>query len=94
MGAFCSSPGLRLWGLPNSLPVSAPLQRADDPLAEIDWLETLDKSSGVAARYIGFADLTASDSGDALDRLSAVERCVGVRQILSWHPSERESLPC
>ena len=59
-----------------------------DSLAEIEWLETLDKSSGVAIRYIGFADLAASGAGSVLDRLSEVRRCVGVRQMLSWHPTE------
>jgi predicted TIM-barrel fold metal-dependent hydrolase len=71
-----------------SVHIEASWDRADDPLAEIRWLETLDKSSGVAARYIGFADLTTSDSGAVLDRLSEVRRCVGVRQMLSWHPTE------
>ena len=42
------------------------MDRADDPLAEIRWLETLDKSSGVAIRYIGFTDLAAPDAGAAL----------------------------
>ena len=72
-----------------SVHVEAGWDRADDPLAEIKWLETLDKSSGVAVRYIGFADLAASDSGAVLDRLSEVRRCFGVRQMLSWHPAER-----
>jgi predicted TIM-barrel fold metal-dependent hydrolase len=71
-----------------SVHIEAAWDRADDPLAEIEWLETLDKSSGVAARYIGFADLTAPDAAAALDRLSHVKRCVGVRQMLSWHPSQ------
>jgi hypothetical protein len=71
-----------------SVHIEAAWDRADDPLAEIEWLETLDKSSGVAARYIGFADLTAPDAVAALDRLSEVNRCVGVRQMLSWHPVE------
>jgi predicted TIM-barrel fold metal-dependent hydrolase len=71
-----------------SVHIEAAWDRADDPLAEIRWLETLDKSSGVAARYIGFADLTAPDVAAALDRLSEVKRCVGVRQMLSWHPTE------
>jgi predicted TIM-barrel fold metal-dependent hydrolase len=68
--------------------IEAAWDRADDPLAEIEWLETLDKSSGVAARYIGFADLAALDAAAALDRLAQVKRCVGVRQMLSWHPTE------
>jgi predicted TIM-barrel fold metal-dependent hydrolase len=71
-----------------SVHIEAAWDRADDPLAEIEWLETLDKSSGVAARYIGFADLTAPDAAAALTRLSEVRRCVGVRQMLSWHPTE------
>jgi len=70
-----------------SVHIEAAWDRADDPLAEIEWLETLDKSSGVACRYIGFADLAAADAAAALDRLSEVRRCVGVRQMLSWHPS-------
>ena len=71
-----------------SVHIEAAWDRTDDPLAEIRWLETLDKSSGVAIRYIGFADLAAPDAGAALDRLAEVERCVGVRQMLSWHPTE------
>jgi predicted TIM-barrel fold metal-dependent hydrolase len=68
--------------------IEAAWDRADDPLAEIEWLETLDKSSGVAIRYIGFADLTAPNAAAMLDQLAGVERCVGVRQMLSWHPTE------
>ena len=71
-----------------SVHIEAAWDRADDPLAEIEWLETLDKSSGVAVRYIGFADLAAPGAGAALDRLSEVKRCVGVRQMLSWHPTD------
>ena len=71
-----------------SVHIEAAWDRADDPLAEIEWLETLDKSSGVAMPYIGFADLAAPDAGAALDRLSEVKRCVGVRQMLSWHPTD------
>ncbi len=37
---------------------------------------------------IGFADLTAPDAAAALERLSEVKRCVGVRQMLSWHPTK------
>jgi predicted TIM-barrel fold metal-dependent hydrolase len=71
-----------------SVHIEAAWDRSDDPLAEIEWLETLDKSSGVAIRYIGFADLTAPGVGEALDCLAEVRRCVGVRQMLSWHPIE------
>ena len=47
------------------------MDRADDPLAEIRWLETLDKSSGVAIRYIGFTDLAAPDAALRLSRLDS-----------------------
>jgi len=39
-------------------------------------------------RCIGFADLAAPDAAATLDRLAAHRRCVGVRQMLSWHPTE------
>ena len=68
--------------------VEADWDRSADPLDEIRWLETLDKSSGVAMRYIGFADLAAPDAAAALDRLSEVNRCVGVREKLSFSPAE------
>src|SRR5260370_14872506 len=68
--------------------VEAAWDRADDPLAEIEWLETLDKSSGVAARYIGFADLTTPNVAAALDRLSQGKPCLGVPPVLSCHPTE------
>ena len=71
-----------------SVHVEAAWDRSDDPIAEIRWLETLDKSSGVAARYIGYADLASTEVGSTLDRLAAVPRCVGVRAMLSWHPTE------
>jgi predicted TIM-barrel fold metal-dependent hydrolase len=68
--------------------VEAGWDRRDDPLAEIRWLETLDKSSGVALRYVGFAELAAPNAAAVLDRLAEAQRCVGVRQMLSWHPTE------
>jgi predicted TIM-barrel fold metal-dependent hydrolase len=71
-----------------SVHVEAGWDRSDDPLAEIHWLEALDKSSGVAVRYIGFASLAAPNAGETLDRLADVNRCVGVREMLSWHPTQ------
>ena len=71
-----------------SVHVEAAWDRSDDPLAEIHWLESLDKSSGVAARYIGRADLAAPEAAKTLDRLADVSRCVGVREMLSWHPTQ------
>ena len=71
-----------------SVHVEAAWDRSDDPLAEIHWLESLDTSSGVAVRYIGFASLAAPNAAETLDRLTDVGRCVGVREMLSWHPTQ------
>jgi predicted TIM-barrel fold metal-dependent hydrolase len=71
--------------------VEAGWDHDDDALAEIRWLETLDNPSGVAVRYNGYAELTAPDADVVLARLSEVSRCVGVRQMLSWHPTESAS---
>lgn len=67
--------------------VEASWDRSADCLEEIRWLEGLDKSSGVAVRYIGFADLAAPGGDARLDRLSEITRCVGVREMLSWSPN-------
>jgi predicted TIM-barrel fold metal-dependent hydrolase len=68
--------------------VEASWDRSADPLDELRWLEGLDKSSGVAVRYVGYADLAAPDAAATLDRLAQVSRCVGVRQMLSWSPAD------
>ena len=68
--------------------VEALWDRTADPLDELRFLEGLDKSSGVAARYIGYADLTAPDADATLERLAQIRRCVGVRQMLSWSPAD------
>ena len=68
--------------------VEALWDRAADPLDELLFVEGLDKSSGVAARYIGYADLAAPDADATLERLAKIRRCVGVRQMLSWSPTD------
>jgi len=68
--------------------VEAGCDRAADPLDELRFLEGLDKSSGVAVRYIGYADLTAPDADATLELLAQIRRCVGVRQMLSWAPAD------
>src|SRR5947209_18108457 len=68
--------------------VEAGWDRSADPLDEINWLESLDKSTGVAVRYIGYADLTDPAAAATLDHLAQVTRCVGIRQMLSWSPAD------
>ena len=61
-----------------------------DPFGETRWLESLDKPAGVAARYIAGAPLGTAASAGILETQAAVERVVGIRQILSFHPTRPE----
>ena len=64
---------------------------ASDPMGEIAWLDSLDLPRGIAARYVGFADLAAADIEHRLDDLAAHGKVAGVRQIVSWHPDPARS---
>ncbi|MDX8533939.1 amidohydrolase family protein [Mesorhizobium sp. VK25A] len=63
---------------------------AGDPVGETRWLETLDKSKGVAARYVGGASLGKPEAADAIARQAAFDRVTGIRGILSWHPDPKK----
>jgi predicted TIM-barrel fold metal-dependent hydrolase len=58
--------------------------RADDCLGETRWLETLDKTSGVAARYVVHVPLSDAGAPAIIEAQAAFARTVGVRDILSW----------
>ena len=58
-----------------------------DPLGETKWLETLDKSRGVGARYIASAPFGTPEAAGILDEQASFPRVVGVRDILSFHPT-------
>jgi predicted TIM-barrel fold metal-dependent hydrolase len=62
-----------------------------DPLGEIAWLDSLERPAGIAARYVGFADLGGPDVEGLLETLAAHPRVAGIRQILSWHPDPDKS---
>ena len=64
---------------------------AGDPVEETRWLETLDKSSGVAARYVANAALGTPSSAKLIADQAAFGRVVGIRGILSCHPDPRKS---
>jgi predicted TIM-barrel fold metal-dependent hydrolase len=64
---------------------------AGDPVDETRWLETLDKSSGVAARYVANAALGTPGAARAIAGQAAFARVVGVRGILSCHPDPGKS---
>ena len=59
---------------------------SDDCLGETHWLETLDKSHGVAARYVAQVPLASLEAPSLIEQQAAFDRVVGVRDILSWHP--------
>ena len=58
----------------------------EDPVGESRWLDTLERSPGIAARYVAFADLLDPGAEAVLEQQAANERVVGIREILSWHP--------
>lgn len=64
------------------------LWQEDDAIGETFWLEGLDKSQGVALRYVARVPLGARQARDVIARQAAVKRVVGIRGILSHHPKE------
>ena len=58
-----------------------------DPLGETQWLETLDKSRGIAIRYIAAAPFGTPQAARILEQQAAFPRVVGIRDILSFHPT-------
>jgi len=57
-----------------------------DCLGETRWLETLDKSTGVAARYVARVPLDSSQAPALIEAQASFARVVGIRDILSWDP--------
>ncbi|MGO4124535.1 amidohydrolase [Inquilinus sp. YAF38] len=62
-----------------------------DPVAETEWLETLDKADSTASRYVAHVPLELSDAAALLEQQAAFPRVVGIRDILSWHPDPARS---
>ncbi|MGF1626866.1 MAG: amidohydrolase family protein [Alphaproteobacteria bacterium] len=61
--------------------------RPDDSLAETRWLDTLDKSGGIAICRVVHVPLGNADAPALLAQHCALGNVVGVRDILSWHPN-------
>lgn len=59
---------------------------SDDCVGETRWLETLDKSRGVAARYVIHVPLASPEAPALIEAQAGFDRVVGVRDILSWDP--------
>jgi predicted TIM-barrel fold metal-dependent hydrolase len=64
---------------------------AGDPVGETRWLETLDKSRGVARRYVGAAALGTPRAAQIIAEQAAFAHMTGVRGILSCHPDANKS---
>jgi predicted TIM-barrel fold metal-dependent hydrolase len=60
---------------------------AADPVGETEWLDGLDKSRGVAIRYTAAAPFGTPRAAEILERQAAHKRVVGIRDILSFHPT-------
>ncbi len=56
------------------------------PTEEMDWVSSLPKPPGIAARMIGWAPLAADDVADTLDAMAARPGVVGLRESIRWHP--------
>ncbi|WEK51856.1 MAG: amidohydrolase family protein [Candidatus Kaistia colombiensis] len=65
-----------------------------DPAGESRWLDTLERSPGIAARYVAHAALLEPGAEAVLEQHAANGRVVGIREILSWHPdSAKRRMP-
>ncbi len=56
-----------------------------DGVGETHWLDRLDRSAGIASRYVAHVDLVRPDAPVLLEAQAAAPRVVGIRDILSWH---------
>jgi predicted TIM-barrel fold metal-dependent hydrolase len=69
-----------------SVYVEAAWDRTRPPVEEVEWLETLKRPRKIASRCIGFAPLKSPDVEAALRALAAHPCCVGIREVIRWHP--------
>ncbi len=69
-----------------SVHIEAVWDRARNPVEETEWLDSLDKSHGVATRYVAYAPLEDHDVERTLEAHAAHSRVAGVRETIRWHP--------
>ncbi|MDR3373328.1 MAG: amidohydrolase family protein [Ancalomicrobiaceae bacterium] len=61
------------------------------PLEESRWLDELDHTTGVAARYVARVPLDAEDAAAMIAAEAENPRVVGIRDIVSWHEEPGKS---
>lgn len=61
------------------------------PLEETRWLNGLDRTTGVARRYVARVPLDSRYALQLLEAQAAHPCVVGIRDIVSWHPEPRKS---
>jgi len=59
--------------------------RARDPVEETLWLDTLDKSAGVALRYVAYVSLKDAHVERQIEAQKATGKVVGIRNDFRWH---------
>lgn len=59
-----------------------------DPVGETRWLEGLDKSRCIAARYVGAAPFGTPGAAAVIEAQAAFDRMAGLRAIFSFHPGQ------
>ncbi len=69
-----------------SVHVEAHWDRTRPPLEETQWLESLDKAAGVAARYVAFVPITDLHLERILEMQAAYPRITAARETIRWHP--------
>lgn len=58
----------------------------DHPLEESRWLDGLDRTTGVAHRYVARVPLDSPDAARLIEAETKNPNVVGIRDIVSWHP--------
>jgi predicted TIM-barrel fold metal-dependent hydrolase len=64
----------------------------DDPVAETQWLESLDRSGPLAVRYVAAAPFGQDRTEEVLRRQARFDRVVGIRQVVAWNPDPSNSM--
>jgi predicted TIM-barrel fold metal-dependent hydrolase len=64
---------------------------AEDSVGETQWLRSLEKIGGIAARYVARVPLARAEAPELIEAQAAFPEVVGVRDILSWseNPARR-----